>query len=205
MSGNTSASRFALESVARSLKPYYHTPTDLFLWHQYQGQETNDCAAYSIAIAANALLNERRFDGATVARAMEKVTLVRSPLPHFALRKIPRFAALPWGISGYLQSQHIPARLHWFGQVDDLMRNIRENRPTIVLLGEILRGWAHAKVLYGFEPTGPQPQRGYYFVDPGYPREWARPQHPLGVFVQDVEEFKREWNNLFRIYVDLGV
>ena len=119
------------------------------------------------------------------------------------LRKIPQWAALPWGVSGYLQSQHIPAKLNWLASVDHLLRNIREERLTIVILGDLLKGWGHAKVLYGYEPAGPQPQQGFYFVDPGYPKEYSRPHQPLGVFWQDENEFKQQWNSLFRILIEI--
>jgi hypothetical protein len=210
-------------------KPHDHYQTDLFLWHQYQGDNTNDCAAFSIAIMGNAFLNRSQFEGFKVAREMEKVTLVTSPLPHLTLRKIPQWATLPWGVSGYLQSQHIPAKLNWFASVDHLLRNIREGRLTIVILGDLLKGWGHAKVVYGYEPpapatagpgvsssvptslggassgpeTGPQPQQGFYFVDPGYPKEYSRPLQPLGVFWQDENEFKQQWNSLFRILIEI--
>lgn len=184
-------------------KPHYHCQSDLFLWHQYQGDNTNDCAAFSIAIVGNAKLNQPQFDGFMVAREMETVTLVTSPLPHLTLRKIPRWASLPWGVSGYLQSKNIPAKLHWFAREDHLLRNIQEDRFSIVILGDLLKGWGHAKVLYGYEPTGPQPQRGFYFVDPGYPKEYSRPRQPLGVFWQDENEFRQQWNSLFRILIEL--
>lgn len=188
---------------SQPLKPHYHTQTDLFLWHQYQGENTNDCAAFCISIVANAFLKEARFEGSAVAREMEKLTLVTRPIPHVTIRKLPNWATLPWGISGYLQSKDIPTKLHWFASTDRLLQNIQEDRFTIVIVGDLLKGWAHAKVLYGHEPTGPQPERGYYFVDPGYPKEWSRPQHPRGVFWQQEDEFRQQWNNLFRILVDL--
>jgi hypothetical protein len=184
-------------------KPQEHYQTDLFLWHQYQGDDTNDCAAFSIAIVGNAFLNRPQFDGFKVAREMEKLTLVTSPLPHLTLRKIPQWASLPWGVSGYLQSQHIPAKLNWFASVDHLLRNIRENRLSIVILGDLLKGWGHAKALYGYEGSGPKPQHGFYFVDPGYPKEYSRPHQPLGVFWQDENEFKQQWNSLFRILIEI--
>jgi hypothetical protein len=184
-------------------KPQEHYQTDLFLWHQYQGDDTNDCAAFSIAIVGNAFLNRPQFDGFKVAREMEKLTLVTSPLPHLTLRKIPQWASLPWGVSGYLQSQHIPAKLNWFASVDHLLRNIRENRLSIVILGDLLKGWGHAKALYGYEADGPKPPRGFYFVDPGYPKEYSRPHQPLGVFWQDENEFKQQWNSLFRILIEI--
>lgn len=190
--------------------PHYHYQTDLFLWHQYQGESTNDCAAFCIAIVGNAALNRLEFDGAKVARDMERLTIATSPVPHLALRKIPRWATLPWGISGYLQSKGIPARLRWFASPDNLLRNIQDNRFTIVIIGDLLKGWGHAKVLYGYEPPapatpapGPQPERGYYFVDPGYPKEWSRPRHPRGVFWQEETEFRQQWNSLFRFLVEL--
>jgi len=163
-------------------------------------------------MVGNAFLNDTLFDGHAVAREMEKPVWVRSPLPHIAIRKLHNWATLPWGISGYLKDIHIPARLRWRGKVEDLLRNIQENRFTIVIIGEPFRwegwrfeGWAHAKVLYGFEPTGPEPQRGFYFVDPGYPREWSRPHYPQGVFVQDEGEFRQQWDNMLRPYVEIGV
>jgi hypothetical protein len=184
-------------------KPQDHCKTDLFLWHQYQGDGTNDCAPFSIAIAGNAFLNRPQFEGFKVAREMERVTFVTSPVPHLTLRKIPGLASLPWGVSGYLQSKNIPARLNWFASVDHLLHNIQEDRFTIVILGDLLKAQGHAKVLYGYEPTGPQPERGFYFVDPGYPKEWSRPHQPLGVFWQDENEFKQQWNNLGRILIEI--
>ena len=185
-------------------KPHYCTSTDLFLWHQYQGDETNDCAAFCISIVGNAFLNRAQFEGASVAREMERLLLVPSPIPHLTLHKFPKWAALPWGISGYLrQSMKIPARLRWFTSVENLLQNLRENRFTIIILGDLLKGWGHAKVLYGYEPSGPLPERGFYFVDPGYPKEWSRPRFPPGVFWQEAVEFKQQWNNLFRISIEV--
>ena len=191
------------------LKPRYHTSTDVFLWHQYQGESTNDCAPFSVAIVANAILNRPRFDGYAVAREMEKLAFVNRPLPHIALRKVPNWFTLPWGISGYLQSKGIPARLRWFGDVEGLLRNARENRLTIVIIGDLLRlrgSYAHAKVLYGFEPPGsPMVKAGLYFVDPGIEKDKSGlPRLPEGVFWQDEAEFKREWGNMLRVYVEAG-
>ena len=183
--------------------PRDHHQTDLFLWHQYQGKNTNDCAAFSIAIVANAVLNRPQFEGFQVAREMEKLAFIPSPLPHLALRKVPRWAAFPWGISSYLHSKNIPARLYWFASPEQLLRNIREDRFTIVILGDLRKGWGHAKVLYGYEPDGPRPERGFYFVDPGYPREWSRPHQPQGVFWQNENEFKLQWNSLFRLLIEI--
>jgi hypothetical protein len=192
-------------------KPHDHTSTDLFLWHQYQGDNTNDCAAFSVAIVGNAVLDDPHFDGYTVARDLEKPVFVSRPVPHITIFKLPNWATFPWGISRYLTRKGIPARLRWFGNTDRLLRNIQENRFTIVIIGEPLRhegfnftGWGHAKVLYGFEPTGPAPKKGFYFVDPGYPKEWSMPRHPQGVFWQDESEFKQQWGNMLRPYVEVG-
>lgn len=190
--------------------PREHTSTDLFHWHQYQGQGTNDCAAFSLAIVGNAYLKRWQFDGYTVAREMERPQFVSAPVPHLALWKIPRWATFPWGISGYLKQQRIAARLRCFGRVEGLLRNIRENRFTIVIVGEPLRhegltftGWGHAKVLYGYEPSGPEASSRFYFVDPGFPKAWSRPGLPQGVFVQDRVEFEKQWRNMLGLYVEL--
>ena len=175
-------------------QPHYHLAADLYRWHQYQGQDTNDCAAYCVAIVANALLGRAQFDGAEVAREMEA---------HW--QKIPGWATLPWGISACLKSKQIPARLRWLASVEMLLRNLRENRTTIVVLGDLWQRWGHAKVLYGYEPSGPVPERGFYFVDPGYPKAWARPSHPPGVFWQDQTLFKQQWNNLLRLCIEIAV
>lgn len=197
-------------------KPFYHMPTDVFRWHQYQGKRTNDCAAYCVAMVGNAILNRAQFDGDSVAREMEKLVWVHGPLPHLTIRKFPRWASLPWGVSGYLQSQGIPARLRWMCSMEDLLRNIREDRFTIVLTGglerEPLAAWAHAKVLYGYEPpTGPEVpdlirlRHGFYFVDPGFEQSQpGLPRLPVGVFWQDEGEFRREWSNLLRVCIEAG-
>jgi len=211
-------------------KPFYHSNTDLFVWHQFQGDSTNDCAAYSIAIVGNAVLNQLHFNGDTVAREMEQVAWVKRPVPHLTLRKFRNWATLPWGVSGYLQSQGIPAKLHWQGGLEDLLRNIREDRFTIVIIGEPLlfdglryKGWAHAKVLYGCEaspepsagdyepaadpetPVAPRPKPGFYFVDPGFRKDAAGlPRLPQGVFWQDETEFKRQWDGMLGVYIEVG-
>jgi len=147
---------------------------------------------------------------------MERLAWVRGLLPHLTLRKLPGWAALPWGISGYLQSKGIPARLRWMGNMEDLLRNIREDRFTIVLVGGLERdslvAWAHAKVLYGYEPpTGPEvpslvrPRHGFYFVDPGYEKgQSGLPHLPPGIFWQDEQEFKTGWSSLLRICIEAG-
>jgi len=199
------------------VKPFYHMDTDVFRWHEYQGDRTNDCAARCIAIVGNAVLGWAQFKGSDVAREMERVVWVRSPVPHPTLRKLPGWAALPWGISGYLKSEGIPARLRWLGSTEDLLRNIREDRCTIVLVGGFQDGallpWAHAKVLYGFEPLPPpdasthaRPKHGFYFVDPGFEKGQAGlPHFPEGVFWQDEAEFRKEWGGLLRVYVEAGL
>ena len=200
-------------------RPFYHSTTDLFVWHQFQGDATNDCAAYSIAIVGNAVLNQLHFNGDTVAREMEQVVWVNRPVPHPTLLKFRNWATLPWGVSGYLQSKGIPARLHWQGGTQDLLRNIQEDRFTIVIIGEPLlfdgmryKGWAHAKVLYGYEPAaGPEtpiasrPRPGFYFVDPGFRKDAAGlPRLPEGVFWQDEAEFKQQWDGMLGIYIEAG-
>ena len=190
--------------------PLFVTTQDLAVWHQFQGFKSNDCAAFSLAIVANAVLQARHLDGQMVARELERLRFIKTPLPHLALWKIPGWITFPWGISGYLRRQGILARCRWLGKIADLQRNLSENRPTVVIVGEPLRrkgiryaGWAHAKVLYGYEPVGPRPARGLYFVDPGVPATWSQPSLPRGVTFQNEEEFWQQWRNMFRMYVEV--
>jgi hypothetical protein len=203
----------------RIQKPFYHMINDVFRWHQFQGANSNDCGAYSVAIAANAILKQPRFEGSIVTAEMERLTWVSRPLPHPTVFKFHNWASLPWGISGYLQNKGIPARLRWLGQMEDLLRNIREGRITIVIIGDLLAHeglkympWGHAKVLYGYEPPGritldgsSNLRPGFYFVDPGYERRQSDLSSSLqGVFWQDEAEFKVQWGNLLRIRIETG-
>jgi len=199
-------------------QPLYCARTELFRWHQFQGQGTNDCAAFCVAIVANAIRQQALYSGSVVAREMERTVWVWKPIPHFAIRKIPHWVSLPWGISGYLQSQGIPARLRWQGQREHLLHNLQEDRTTIVLIGAPFRhqglrytGWAHAKILYGFEPPGvihslaDRPSPGLYFVDPGFEKDTSGlPQLPEGVLWQDETDFMAQWDHMLRIYVEVG-
>jgi hypothetical protein len=106
--------------------------------------------------------------------------------------------------------------LRWMGTIENLLRNIREDRLTIVLVGALERqppaAWAHAKVLYGYEPpTGPEtpslirPKHGFYFVDPGYEKSHSGlARLPEGVFWQDEQEFRTQWGSLLRICIEAG-
>jgi hypothetical protein len=203
----------------RIQKPFYHMTSDVFRWHQFQGNSSNDCGSYSVAIVVNAILNEWRLQGDAVAHEMEKLKWVSRPVPHPVLFKFRNWASLPWGIAGYLREQGIPARWRWLGQIEDLLRNLREERFTIVLIGDLLAHtrreytpWGHAKVLYGYEPPGgadvanvPPLRPGFYFVDPGFVKGVSDLPAPLeGVFWQDEHEFRTEWGNLLRICIEAG-
>jgi len=170
----------------------YYLRTPVYRYHQHQG-DTNDCGPTSLAIAANALLGEERFEGARVAEEMNDLAFEVRPFPHFVVRRIRNWATFPWGIVHYLRQQDIAA--HWspLGTVKRLHRNLLADRITIVMVGEPLRweggryrGWAHAKVLFGYTPG-----QGYVFVDPGYRRRTddANSWEYHGLFWQKESEF----------------
>jgi len=151
-------------------------PQPIYRYHAYQGN-TNHCGPYCVAIAANSYLGEARFDPLVVARQMNRPLFKVRPLPHWVIARLPNGPSFPWGMATYLTLQGIPARCRWWGDEALLLRNLWAGAITIVFIGNLLRfvdaeyrGWAHAKVLYGFDPA-----RGYAFVDPGYE---ADPQGP---------------------------
>jgi hypothetical protein len=179
-------------------------PTPVYDYHQYQGH-SNDCGATSLAIAANALLGETRFDGDRVAQEMNEW---KKSFPGLFLPRIRGWATFPWGIVQYLRMVHVRARWRPFGTVERLRRNLHAGRMTLVAIGEPLRwqdrhyaGWAHFKVLFGYNP-----QRGFLFVDPGYdPTNYAFGSlERQGLFWQAEGEFKRQWRNLLGIYIEVG-
>jgi hypothetical protein len=197
--------------------PLYHSHLDLFRWHQYQGRATNDCGAYCVAIATNALHQVHQMTGAAVARSMERIAWVDPRGPHLSLSKVPGWVSLPWGMAGYLKGQGTPARWGWRGNKERLLRNLRDHLTTIVITGELLRferrsyiGWSHAKVLFGYEPAAsgerpPDPvwQPGWYFVDPGVQADGSA-DLPAGLLWQSEEEFLRQWRNVLGFYVEVG-
>lgn len=185
----------------------FHLRTPVFHYHQYQGR-TDDCGPTSLAIAANALLGEERFQGPVVAQEMNAPAFEVRPFPHFVVRRIHNWATFPWGIVHYLREHDIPARWSMMGTLNKLRRNLLDDRITIVILGEPWRwkkwcykGWSHAKVLFGYAPG-----QGFLFVDPAHQR---RPNNPdtwaqHGLFWQEEQEFLRQWRNVLRIRIEVG-
>ncbi|MBS3751737.1 MAG: C39 family peptidase [Anaerolineales bacterium] len=186
----------------------YRMEIPLHDYHQYQGEKTNDCGPTSLAIAANALLGEERFEKDQVAQEMNQPGFKVWPFPHFMVRRIQNWATFPWGIVHYLRQHGLKARWSPFGTPGKLLRNLEDDQITLVFVGEPWRwkdgdydGWAHVKVLFGY-----QPGKGYVFIDPGCrkrtedPKSWA----VRGLFWEGEEAFLSNWRGLFRMYVDVG-
>ena len=184
-----------------------HLRTQVYRYHQYQGR-TNDCGPTSLAIVANSLLGEERFQGPLVAQDLNRVDVGIRPRPRLVVRRIPNWATFPWGIAAYLRDHGIPARWRPLGTLEGLRRNLLANRITIVTIGEPIHwkgrrytGWAHTKVLFGHTPG-----QGFLFVDPAYSRNaddsdsWRR----FGLTWQDEGEFLRQWRNMMRIAIEVG-
>jgi hypothetical protein len=185
----------------------YHLNTKVYNYHQYQGK-TNDCAPTTLAIAANAYLGKPHFQGSAVGKSMNKPHFQLFPCPKLVVHRIPNWATFPWGIVNYLKRQQIDARWRLFGTNTKLIENINNDQITIIILGGLFENkrfhfspWAHAKILYGFDP-----QRGYLFVDPAYDRNLSDRSSLAyhGLFWQDGTSFNREWRNLMRIYIEIG-
>ena len=180
-------------------------PQPAYLYHAYQG-DTNNCGPYSVAIAANAWAGEPRYDALEVAQAMNRPLFKAHPLPHWVLLRLPNGPSFPWGMAAYLAERlGIAAECRWRCDEALLQRNLAQGLLTIVFIGELLRferlryrGWAHAKVLYGYDPA-----RGYAFVDPGY-EHTADPWGALGVFWQTREDFLAGWRGMLRAAITLG-
>lgn len=180
--------------------------TPVYRYHQFQGP-TNDCGPTSLAIAANALAGVGELEGAVMAREMDRIGLAWRAFPYLALSRIPGWATFPWGIVHHLRRRGVRARWGPFGTVNRLLRNLDEDRITIVAVGEPFRwergkhrGWAHLKVVYGYG-TG----RGFWFVDPA-----VRPAGSVdalachGLSWQAEMEFLRQWANVLRVYIEVG-
>ena len=178
-------------TMLRLIKPLYK-------YHQHQGA-TNNCGPTSLAIVANGIWGEARLAGPLVAQELNHPRFRTRPIPHLVVRRLPHCATFPWGLVDYLRYQGISARWAVGGTEEKLHRNLNANRITLVVLGEIWRwqkwrytGWAHIKILYGYSP-----EHGYLFIDPASRAEY-------GLSWQSAAEFRRQWRNLFRIYIEIG-
>lgn len=181
-----------------------HLQIPVYEYHQYQGA-SNHCGPTSLAIAANALLGEARFDGERVAQELNDW---RRRFPKLFFPRIRDWATFPWGIVQYLRLQNFHARWHPFGTPERLRRNLHAGQMTIVMIGEPYlwkgvhyTGWAHAKVLFGYSP-----ERGFLFVDPASNRSafayGSFEGH--GLTWQPEDAFARQWRLLLGIFVEIG-
>ncbi len=189
-----------LSGVAvRLRKPAYR-------YHQFQGS-ANGCGPTSLAIAVNALAGVEELEGAVMAREMDRIGLAWRAFPYIALSRIPGWATFPWGIVHHLRRRGVRAWWSPFGTVERLKRNLAEDRITMVAVGEPFRwkrgryqGWAHVKVVYGYEAG-----RGWLFVDPGV-RRTGSPEalEYHGLSWQGEEAFLGQWANVLRVYIEVG-
>lgn len=147
-------------------------------FHVHQ-RDTNDCGPYCVAMVSNALYQAPLVNAAILAEELN-----RRGFPE----RIPGWATMPWGIVASLRRLGLHARWRPFVSLQRLFTNLRQNRITIVVLGEPLyfegrtwRGWSHYKILDTWDP-----EHGLGFVDPaafGVP----------GMTWQLLDEFRRQW------------
>lgn len=178
----------------------------LYRFHQFQGL-TNDCGPTSLAIAANTLVGVRDWQAALVAQDMDRIGLAWRAFPFIAPSRVPGWATFPWGMVHHLRKRGIRARWGLWGTPGRLHRNLRDDRITIVAVGEPFRwkqrkyhGWAHIKLIYGYAAG-----RGFLFVDPAIRSSRNREglEHH-GLSWQREEGFLRQWGNMLRTYVEVG-
>jgi hypothetical protein len=156
-----------------------------------------------VAIAANIVLGEPRFDGDVVARELSRRFVEWHPrwrvLPR--VNRFPRDdATMPWAMSNYLREHGISANLRARGTLDQLQRAFTHSKPVIVIIGQwtYRRGWrwlpwAHAKVLIGATPEH------VVAIDPAASFVGA-PQ----LSHQPLDEFLTQWRSMGKLWIEVG-
>jgi hypothetical protein len=147
-------------------------------YHVHQGN-SNHCGPYCVAMAANAL-----YGGPFVNAAALAEELNQRGFPE----RIPDWLTLPWGVLASLRRLGLRARWHSGTSLQRLFTNLRQDRITIVTVGEPLlfegrawRGWSHYKILDAWDP-----ERGLGFVDPAATAA-------AGMTWQTLDQFRRQW------------
>jgi hypothetical protein len=137
-------------------------------WHSFQGS-MKDCGPYAVATVANALYDTKVVDPKSLARDLEGPPAVRGML---LPARFAGWATMPWGVVGALRQLGLHARWRVMASTERLLRNLDENRATIVVIGEPLdfrkgkyAGWSHYLSLYGWDP-----EEGWSFVDSSAPK-----------------------------------
>lgn len=124
--------------------------------HQYQGQ-SNDCAAYCIAMASNAI-QDSQLDGYQVGQKMNG-WVWRGLLP--MLRRIPNWAATPWGIVDEFCQQGFNAHWSLFNRSQKLLTLLERGHVVMPVIGQWKPMWAHVMLLVEY-----QPDNKWGFVNP---------------------------------------
>ncbi len=180
---------------------------DVAQYHQYQlraGGSPNHCGPFSIAIAANIVLGEPRFDGDVVAAELSRRFVEWKPRRRQMLPVVNRFppqaATLPGAFARYLGEQGIPAKLHVWGKFDQLKAALNNGKVIIPIIGQWTyrngkrwQPWAHAKVLVGYTPSH------ILAVDPAVPMIDEAMLCP-----QPIAQFLTWWRSMGRIWVEIG-
>ncbi len=173
---------------------------DIWRYHEFQGA-TNDCAPFCVAIAANALLGEKRYRADEVARTLDRPVWRWWPPPPLLVRRLPRWATFPWGPADALRRMGFQARWSLLASEERLRQNLCEDRITFVSVGDLwrwsglrYRGWGHVKILYGLDA-----ERGWAFVDPALnPATATDTWGQMGIGWQDEVSFTQQWGNMLR-------
>lgn len=156
----------------------------LFSAHQYQGS-TNDCGPFVTAMIVNSLTGAK-LDGARLARQMDRPSWNRI-VPR--VRRIPRWATFPWGLTEILIRHGLRARWRVLAREQDLLAALTAGRVAVPIIGGWRPPWAHYSALVLHDP-----RKGWAFADP---------QTRVGAVVWRTHEvFAHQWSMMGRILVE---
>lgn len=105
----------------------------------------------------NALCN-LHLDGASLARQMDTPRWF-GPLP--IIRRVPRWATFPWGVTDIFRAYGVAARWRMFGAPQQLKEALQTGAIPMLILGGWRPVWAHYLVLVAYDP-----KQGWGFADP---------------------------------------
>ncbi|MGC9394367.1 MAG: hypothetical protein ACP5J4_05885 [Anaerolineae bacterium] len=158
-------------------------------YHVHQ-RDMNDCGPYCVAMVTNTLYGAPFVNAEALSEELNS-----RGFPE----RIPDWATLPWGVVASLRRLGLRARWRPGTSLRRLFNNLRQDRMTIVLIGEPLhfegrtwRGWSHYKILDAWDPD-----RELGFVDPAT-------SGATGMTWQALDEFHRQWAWMGKQTIEVG-
>jgi hypothetical protein len=135
---------------------------------------------------ANAILN-KHLEGEKLARDMDRPRWA-GPIP--IIRRIPRWAAFPWGMVDVIRETGLAGTWRLFSNSDSLVTSLAEGNVPMPILGTWKPLWAHVMPLVAHDP-----EKGWGFVNPAKKEgelDWIKP-----------EVFAKQWRFLGNMVVEV--